>query len=72
MALPIALQPMSVQPFCIMSEVRSPSVRAESTAASIVSASRGMSNENLSIIAAERIVPMGLAVSVSAMSGAEP
>ena len=55
-----------------MSAVRSPESSTASTAASTASASRAIPKEYRSIIAAERMVPIGLARSRPAMSGAEP
>jgi hypothetical protein len=43
-----------------------------STAASIEAASAGRPSEWRSSMAAERMVPMGLAIPLPAMSGAEP
>ena len=55
-----------------MSAVRQPLSRTLETAASMQSASSGISKEKRSIMAAAKIVPMGFAMSLPAISGAEP
>src|SRR6478735_8904192 len=54
------------------SPVRQPSASARATAVSIASAASGRPSDVRSSIAAERIVPIGFAMSRPAMSGAEP
>mmetsp|Transcript_16001 Transcript_16001/g.32839 ORF Transcript_16001/g.32839 Transcript_16001/m.32839 type:complete len:202 (+) Transcript_16001:121-726(+) len=73
-ALPISAQPTSLQPSpsCLISGVRNPSSRMASTASSRSWASSGRSRSYRSIIAAERIMASGFALSWPAMSGAEP
>jgi hypothetical protein len=52
--------------------VRAPSSSTAATAASIAAAASGWPSDQRSIIAAERIVPIGFALPVPAMSGADP
>ena len=68
----ISLVPRTGRPACARSAVRAPSFNAFSTALSTASASAERSNAYLSIIDAERMVAMGLAMFLPAMVGAEP
>ena len=52
--------------------VRNPSASTPLTAASMASAAAGCPSDQRSIIAADRTVPSGLAMSWPAISGAEP
>ena len=69
---PISFVPTSLHPSDMISPVRYPSVRTFCTAASTASASLSMSREKRSIIAAERMVAIGLALFCPAISGADP
>ena len=70
--VPTTTSPSSGSPASARSAVRQPSSRAAPTAASTASAASARPSEVRSSIAADRIVPIGLAMSWPAMSGAEP
>ena len=69
---PIPEQVTCFMPSDMISPVRYPSVSTFCTAASTASASLSISREKRSIIAAERMVAIGFALSCPAISGAEP
>lgn len=72
MALPISLHRTGLQPGASMSLVRRPASSAAPTAASMAAASASRSKLYFNSMAADRMVPMGFALSCPAMSGAEP